>query len=184
MSDYHVAMRVRRGKIYEEMDKWGISSCLSLSKKAGVTYRDLLDVVNFKASPLTKGGRWRKVAVGISRFFGYRPKDMFPSHLDVEMPTNEITGYADHKQIESPDCNLLGEPIKDDREAKIKIVEKELRGFPLREQHVIAERFFREKSRSAIGRELGITRSRVQQIEVQVLKELKERSNHQLELGA
>ena len=173
MIDYYAILKLQQGRLKAAMLVMGITTATELSKRSGVGMGTIGKLLNFRMSPRQKNGQWRSVTLAVSRTLGSEPSDLFPEHLDHEIATNAITGYVEQSQLAGVERRQLT-PAEDIIEDELlDTVQEVLDTLTEQEQGVIRSRFWERKMLDVVGREQGVSRSRIRQIEAKALRKLR-----------
>jgi len=173
MSDYLVTSTIKNGRMAKAMAEFGWNAA-ELSRQSGVCQSTIGKLLNFKISPMTMEKGWRISVVKICNTLGYEPIDLFPEHLQHEVPTNKAFVFAEQRQLAglAENRQLLpgeAEMAEDFREE----LRQEISNLAPYERTVIQARFFERLSLKAVARNINRSFERVRQIEKKALKKLK-----------
>lgn len=171
--DYYATLRIQHGRLKAAMQELGIKTIAELSRRSGVTQTAIGRLLNFRCSPRAKNGEWRSVTLAICKVLGSEPGDLFPEHLDHEIPTNRIATFVEHAQLSGRDPLQL-EPGEECQQAEMEqTLYDVLDTLTEREQGVLYARFWQGKTLEEIANEQGVTRSSVSQAEAKALRRLR-----------
>jgi hypothetical protein len=143
-------------------------------------------LIGLKLSPLNKYNEWRTIALRVADSLGVIVDDLFPEHLRLRL---EKTSAA--LEIDASELNRL----LDSRDPLLQIENKELvdatakalASLSPREAYVLKRRFGFGGAEAAtfldIGNELGVTSTRVQQLEDKALRKLRHPSRAGVLMG-
>lgn len=178
MKDYNVKIKVRNNYLLERMREYGINTNSELARAAGITPSQAGEFMNLKVSPFNNKGELKPAAQKICDVLCTFVEDIFPpQHLHNPLKTNA-------GEVELSICEvsrLLTPETEPDKIAEIgeavDMITKLVGSLTQRQQKVINQRFGFEgevpKTCAEIGREMGITKERVKQIEHKALRELR-----------
>jgi RNA polymerase sigma factor (sigma-70 family) len=168
-----LSIKPKIGIIYDYMHKNKIS-LKQMSEILDVGYQWLWGVINFRYIPKTdEGPSTRKLL----DYFGCQFKDIFPTTelkkiageyvLTREIPQENILSWGsdEMKQI-----SYKHDFTKVDLEVDM---EEALNALPQRDKDVLRLRYIENMELLEVGKELGITRERVRQIEARAFRRLK-----------
>lgn len=148
----------------------------------------IADLLRFKASPMTKQGTYRKLALTLERIFRIPAEDLFPRHLyeNVTEPERviEVSSFTALPRMVQREIRLLPAPAEErpdqkamERERREKI-EQMLRTLTYREREVLRLRFGlmdgTERTLEEIGEILKVSRERVRQIERKAIRKMQD----------
>ena len=173
MKDYYATLRIQQGRLKAAMVELGIETAAALSKRSGVSQETVGRLLNFRESPRTKTGKWKSVTLAICKTLGSEPDDLFPEHLDHEIPTNRIAAFVEHAQLTGGATLQLGPADELQREEMEQTLDEVLGTLTERERAVLKARFWEGKTQSATGREFGVGGERVHKIEAKALRKLR-----------
>lgn len=172
-NDYYATLRIQQGRLKAAMQELGIDTVAELSRRSGVTQQKIGNLLNFRESPRAKNGNWRAVTLAVCKALGSEPSDLFPEHLDHEIPTNRIASFVEHAQLSGRENLQLG-PGEECQQFEMEQTLDEMLGtLTDRERRVLKARFWEGKSREEAGREHNIGGQRVSQIEARALRKLR-----------
>lgn len=133
--------------------------------------------------PKKYGKEWTAAAIKIAIFWRCLPEDLFPQEV-VEIRTSQVTRKLD--VAETP--GLLGQasealalpPDKAVEEADLRrMIDESLSLLPSREAEIIRKRFglagMHEHTLAEVGKDEGVTGTRIREIEIKVLGQLRRR---------
>ena len=170
MNDYLVTMRIKNGRVHTAMRKSGIGSVNELSKLAGVSPVYIGKILNFKVSPFIKPGIWRDPVLKICEVLAYSPAELFPNHLQFEVPTNKIEAMMDQEQMNQLCCATPQLAINELHETFDEIFDN----LTDRESEIIKKRFYEERTIDSIAKEIGVTGNRIRAIEQKALRKMRD----------
>jgi len=173
VKDYYATLRIQHGRLKAAMQELGIETAAALSRRSGVTQGDIGKLLNFRESPRAKNGEWRTVTLAICKALGSEPSELFPDHLDHEIPTNRIASFVEHAQLAGGAALQLG-PGEECQQAEMEQTLDEVLGtLTDRERSVLKTRFWDGKTLEETGIEHNIGGQRARQIEAKALRKLR-----------
>ena len=173
MKDYYATLRIQQGRLKAAMQELGIETAADLSRRSGVTQGDIGKLLNFRESPRTKNGKWRAVTLAICKALGSEPSELFPEHLDHEIPTNRIASFVEHAQLSGRTALQLG-PGEECQQAEMEQTLDDVLGtLTDRERSVLKARFWEGKTLEETGREHNIGGQGAWEIEAKALRKLR-----------
>ena len=173
MSDYHTTIKIQQGRLKAAMMEVGIRTASELSRRSGVSNQKIGELLNFKKTPRTKSGKWRKMVIDISRALGADPSYLFPEHLDHEVSTNSVEFFADRQELSSNDQKVIGPADECMRAEMEQAINDAVCGLPDRERCVLIGRICEGKHLAEIGRMYDVTPERVRQIESSAMRKMR-----------
>jgi RNA polymerase sigma factor (sigma-70 family) len=173
MKDYYATLRIQQGRLKAAMQELGIETAAELSRRSGVSQGCIGKMLNFRLSPRADNGKWRDATLAICKVLGSEPGDLFPEHLDREIPTNRIASFVEHAQLSGRETLQLG-PGAEYQQVEMEQTLNEVLGtLTGRERSVLKARFWEGKTREEIGIKHNISEQRAYQIEAEALRKLR-----------
>ena len=155
------------------MQELGIETAADLSRRSGVTQGDIGKLLNFRESPRAKNGEWRAVTLAICNALGSEPSELFPEHLDHEIPTNRIESFVEHAQLSGGAALQLGPGEECQQVEMEQTIDEVLGTLTDRERSILKARFWEGKTLEETGSEHNVGRQRARQIEAKALRKLR-----------
>ncbi len=177
MSDYRVEVRVRNANILRLMESRRIESVAELCRNAGVSHATFGEVINLKRAPVTRKGDWHPVVLKVCEYLFVMPSDLFSQEQMQPLKTNK--SFVD---LEFDDISrMLDDPTQDpslglEHQDAAGAVSAALETLTEREREVLMLRFGIEGSEQTleeVGKQIGVSRGRVMQIEAKALRKLR-----------
>lgn len=172
MKDFYATIKIQHGPIREAMLELGIKSASELARRAGKHATGVGRLLNFKDSPRLYNGELTAVAKAVCEALHAEPAYLFPKHLDVELPCNTISAFADRAQLAGLTPRQLSPAEECEREDSENVLNKVLSTLTEREETVIRETLLNRQSVEAVAVRLGVTRARIHQIKQAALRKL------------
>jgi len=182
MSDYRVTVKVQNNNILKMIEFRGFASARQFCIQTGYSYGSLNKLINLKEAPIQQDGTMRSIIYTLSEKLNCYPEELFSS---VQMET----AIEDNKrtfQIEEAEMRFMLESQSNIKSLEENITEIERQNAVVnaidtltpREKKIINMRFGLdgnngEQTLDEVGREFGITRTRVRQIEIKALRKLR-----------
>lgn len=163
MTDYHVTLKIRQGRMKAAMEVMGIQTAAELSRRSGVCQVVVGRLLNFKDSPRRKDGDWRKVTLRICKVLGSEPEELFPSHLQHEVLTNEVTGYIERQQLEGVVQRQLNPREELEQKETSEIIEQAMDKLTPLQQTALVGRYWDEETYKKLGQRNDRTLERMRQ---------------------
>ncbi len=174
MSDYHVTMIIKNGRIKKLMDEMGIKSAAELSRQSGICSGSICALLSMKVKPMNSRGKWNRIVIALSEFFGVACDEMFPELAFKTVSSNKIYKYVEQAQLAS--LNTDPPQIAWEKEYTKQEAIKALlaaQDFTPKERFVIKERIMNGRTLQECADLLGVHRERARQIEANVLRRLR-----------
>jgi len=179
MKDYYATLRIQQGRLKAAMQEVGIETAAELSRRSGVNQNAIGKLLNFRESPRAKNGEWRTVTLALCKALGSEPSDLFPEHLDHEIPTNRIASFVEHAQLSGRETLQLG-PAEECQQVEMEqTIDEVLETLTDRERGVLKARFWECKTLEETGSAHNIVAERARQIEAKALRKLRDPSRRQ-----
>jgi RNA polymerase sigma factor (sigma-70 family) len=173
--EFRVEMRIRNNRLLTLIEQSGLSK-KAFAEQAGVSYSTLCQLVAMSNGPLRKDGGWRDIAIKLEKHTGVLREDIFPEAvLAVEKNRLELQWSAEDvqmlmppalTQISAPDTHIDEEELED----QMRMV---LATLTPREEKVLRESFYEDKSLDEISKDWEITRERILQVKAKALRKLR-----------
>jgi lambda repressor-like predicted transcriptional regulator len=173
MKDYYATLKIQHGRLKAAMLKLGINTYAELSRLSGVHQCRISELVNFRKLPCAPSGKWHKSTLAICKALGYPPSEIFPKHLQREIPTNRIAAYVENAQLCGGGFSQMDPGQECENNERSRVIDEILNGLTKRERSVIKARFWEGKGLKECGDEHGLSGTRVMQIEMKALKRLR-----------
>jgi RNA polymerase sigma factor (sigma-70 family) len=171
--DYYATLRIQQGRLKAAMLEVGIKTAAELSRRAGVTEGYIGRMLNFRLSPRTDSGEWRDATLAICKALGSEPSELFPEHLDHEIPTNQIASFVERAQLSAKDTLQLGPGEECQRVEMEQTIDDVLGTLTYKERYVIKARFWEGKTLNEIGDEYNVSRNSIRIVEQKALRKLR-----------
>ena len=182
--DIRVELRFRNNLILAKMEETGLKTVAELSRATKIDHRRLSLLINMQELPTAKkDGRWRVAVTRLADFFKCMPEDFFSkfqqenalakNRADAEMHFGEIQAMLANQNARLLEPDALAEA----KELRV-VLEQVMNQLSPRSQFILRSRFGfdgEEMTLEEIGKELGVSRARVRQIEQRAIRFLKHR---------
>jgi len=174
MKDYYATLRLQQGRLKQAMQDAGIESAAELARQSGVEPSQVGYLLNFRMSPRTKRGEWRSATKAICRALGAAPSEVFPEHLDHEIPTNQIGAYVEHAQLSGGNAvQQIGPGDRLEQAELEQTIDEVLGTLTARERRVLKARFWENREQKDIARDYGLSKSAIYLAENRALRKLR-----------
>jgi lambda repressor-like predicted transcriptional regulator len=170
--DFNVKITVRNARLLRLIrQKFGTAA--ELSRRSGVTPTTIAALMTMRHRPILQSGEWRDAALNVAGALGVDPSEIWPLHLrerKVKIATAEM-------ELSSDQVVALMAPAEDSADIieRKEIVSKLLECLPERVRYVVEERM-KGADLGDLGREFGVTRGRIMQLELRGHRKMKERA--------
>lgn len=189
MSDYRVKVSVSNARIRRAMEAAGYTSVLQMCRVKNLPINDTFDLVNMKASPLTKKGEWRLCVLKLADALYSLPDDLFSEQqkvvvLKTSTGTKDVTEAElvrlseqyvwDNRLEDMQDNEGVRQIAQEQAEDLMKQVMDE-RLTP-REKKILEARFGfsgEEKTIAEIAEQFDVSANRIRQLEFRALQKLR-----------
>ena len=183
MSDYYATLKIQQGRLKSAMSVMGISTVAELSRRCGVSQTCIGELMNFRVLPRRKNGEWRTVVITVCSVLGVDPPDMFPEHLEHEVPSNEICSYVEQSQLSGRTACQLSPSDECEASELAEMVDSALSTLTDQEQRIMRARFWGSDTREEIASEYGICTETVRRIEKRAIRKLRHSSRSEFMEG-
>jgi len=190
MKVYRLELRIKNNLLFKRItNKYG--SVRSFCEQENFSMPTVLNLINLKIPPVCKKKKngipalgnlyWTVTAIRLSTFFDCSPFEMFPEETWERRKKNKYTIEADKKDFEALPfyegiTQALPCPHTESYEIINNSINKALETLTLREEKILKERFFDEKSLQEVAINFGLSPSRILQIENKALRKLRHKS--------
>ena len=188
MSDYRVKISVSNARIRRAMEAAGYTSVLQMCRVKNLAIGNTFDLVNMKASPLSKKGEWRKCVLELADALYVLPDDLFSERQKV-LVLKTSTGSKDVTEAELTrisEQHVWDNRLEDmqDNEGIREIAHEQTEGLlnatmdaclTPREKKILEARFGfsgEEKTLEDIAKQYDLSRERIRHIEAKALRKL------------
>jgi len=175
MEDYRLIIRVKNNLLYTKMVEHGFDTQSELARVTGLSAGIIGEIANLKIGAFNADGKQSKATQALCDYFGCLPEDIYPPEvLHVGIPKNviervvssqEVAGYL--KQQEIDPAYQLENSVDND------FLKQQINRLTPREQKVIKARFYDDKTLQDVGSELGVSGTRIREIEAKALRRLR-----------
>ena len=166
--DYSVTVKVRNGRILGLMKLAGIESVAELSRRSGVTYQTLIDLIALREAPIRKNGEFSEYVRDLAATLRVEPEEMFTeAQRTMELPTNSVTVDMDEPAVRQ----IMTGDMERQSWAKIEVT-RLLSDLRERERDVVESIASGEPS-CEIADRMGISVGRLHQIHAKAINKMK-----------
>ena len=177
MQDYKVTVKIQQGRLLKAIENAGIASMSELARLVGTNPSIISDLVNFKLSPRTKEGGWRKPVVAICVLLNTQPSDLFPESMQIVKKSNSSAAYLSMEQIRSIALPMERSPtIGIEFNEDLKNITDEL-GLSDREMNILEGCIMGTTSYKDMGERIGVCGARIGSIKERILRKLRRGRN-------
>ncbi len=177
MKDYRVTVKVRNNRILRAIKEVGGSPGQKWCEAHGMSYGMVNGLINMTISPLLSDGSLRPDALRLCDVTNTIPDDLWSSAQLFPLERNFSDMEMDHEQVvallpdEGQTYSLDTSEIEQEQRASI--IWEILSTFPKNEQDVMRMRYYEDMTLRETGEVLGVSCERVRQIEMRVLRKLR-----------
>lgn len=186
MSDYRVRISVRNARLLRAIEQAGHRPGAQFAKAAGINYaRELLPYLNLTRSPLTPDGLLRECAWNLCDFLNASPSELWSDAQLQPLAKNHSSIELDADSVQALTCRTRSiDPLQLASHTQAgRILQDAIDSLTPNEACVIRERFFGDATHEQLAERIGISRSRVHQIEKKALRKLRHPSRVPRELA-
>lgn len=178
MNDYRVGIKVRNNRILKAIEEAGGTPGDLWCKPHGLSYVTINKLINMTCSPMLGNGDLTPNAKRLCEVLNKLPEELWADDQLRPLEKNFTSLEMSREQVlsltssgESSYLPAYDEAI--DKERLVKVMEQALSTLDKKYQHVLKARFFEDKTLEEIGRELGVGRERISQMERKGLRMLR-----------
>ncbi len=186
MTDYRVHISVRNARLLRTIEQAGHRPGAQFAKAAGINYaRELLPYLNLTRSPLTPDGLLRECAWALCDFLNASPSELWSDAQLQPLTKNRSSIDLDADSVQALACGTTSvDPLRLASHAQAgRILQDAIDALTPNEACVIRERFFGDATHEQLAERIGLSKSRVQQIEKKALRKLRHPSRVPRELA-
>lgn len=179
MSDYRVRISVRNARLLRAIEQAGHRPGAQFADAVGISYGgSLLPYLNLTRSPLGPDGLLRECAWALCDFLNASPSDLWSDAQLQPLAKNHSSIDLDADSVQALACGTTSvDPLRLASHAQAgRILQDAIDGLTPNEAEVIREHFFVGSSLEEIAEKMGLTRTRVHQIEMKALRKLRQES--------
>lgn len=184
--DYEISIKFKNAPLLNLMRGKGLNTAAELHRETGVAQTEIGLYLNLKKSPLTSNGLVRNSAQILADYFCVTADLLFPeSVIYCPLDCNESSFQIEHETMEmladnSQELKIESLGSGDIFDALINSTDEAENKFVLtkREKEVITSRYEKEETLKLIGDRLGVTPTRVREIEAKALRKLRINRRH------
>ena len=169
MKDYYAILRIQQGRLRAAMQDAGVKNAAELSRRTGIDQASIGRLLNFRGSPRCKTGEWKPTTLRICKALEVQPDELFPEHLDHEIPTNCIEAFVEHAQLCGQSQLQLNPAEECELTDMAETLNTVLDTLSERERRVLKARFMEGKTLDGIAEEFGVSREAIRQNERRAL---------------
>ena len=178
MNDYRVGIKVRNNRILKAIEAAGGTPGSIWCKAHGLSYVTINNLINMTCSPVLGNGDLTPNARRLCEVLDKLPEDLWSQDQIWPLEKNFTSLEMSREQVllltssgESSYLPAYDEAI--DKQRLVKVMEQALSTLDKKHQHVLKARFFEDKTLEQIGKELGVGRERISQMERKGLRMLR-----------
>lgn len=183
-NDVRLVIRAKNNLLLSRIEERGFSNIAAFCQFVNVSYAMLNGYICMRISPRMRNGDWRKPALDIAEALDANPEDLWSSEqqamtepVKVAEVVMSMAEYGRRLAASNPERQIEARQY---RELIAKAVDK----LNPRERQIVRRRFGletgKEESCRSIARSLGVSDTRVQQIEIRAIRQMQ---GHLREVG-
>ena len=183
-NDVRLVIRAKNNLLLSRIEEKGFSNIAAFCQFVNVSYAMLNGYICMRISPRMRNGDWRKPALDIAEALDANPEDLWSSEqqamtepVKVAEVVMSMAEYGRRLAASNPERQIEARQY---RELIAKAVDK----LNPRERQIVRRRFGletgKEESCRSIARSLGVSDTRVQQIEIRAIRQMQ---GHLREVG-
>lgn len=181
MKDYRITVKVRNNRLLKAIEAVGGTPGQKWCDEHGLSYIRVNKLINMTSSPLTALGELYPDAERLCEILGKIPSDLWSNEQLYPLERNFSEMEMDYSQVLAllPNSDQSYLPDFSELEARQtkKLISNALSTLTSREREVIKIRFEDDLTLEEIGARLGVTGTRVLQIEAKALRKLRHPDN-------
>jgi hypothetical protein len=167
-NSYRVTIKVRNANLLRAIENSGNKVGVKFCEKVGISYITLNDLINLQKKPVYKNGDWLDDVIKLCVFLNVMPCKLFDQD-QMDMGLNKNSSSFDSNLAEIKSLSM------DENKLQIK-VDEVLSKLTPQEEDVVKKRFglhSEEKTKSMLAEEMGLSITRITQIEEKALRKLR-----------
>jgi RNA polymerase sigma factor (sigma-70 family) len=170
--DFNVEIRVRNGRLLSAIRK-KFGTMAEMSRQTGISKNEISSFVTMRKPPIGPTGITSKVALDIASALGAYFEDIWPKHME----NLKRKKASFEMSMNAQEVALLSE-TKMEKMIEYKDAIKHLKnGLTPRELNVLHLRYHRAMTCQEVGKEIGISMTRVNEIEQKAFRKMRFRAN-------
>lgn len=176
MKDYRITVKVRNNRILKAIEASGGTPGGKWCAEHGLSYAKVNDFISMKASPLLASGELQKDAIRLCEVLNCLPEDLWGNDQLYPLETNVSEIEMDGEQVAALMNGGQTSYLMDNTAEQAQLyehVEQVLSTLSDREQQVLNMRFRDDLTAIEAGKILGISTSKVHQVEANALRKLR-----------
>ena len=188
MKDYALQIKIKNNYLLQMMKRRDIFTVSELSRQVGLDKTTLGKLLGLKTPAYGLSGNLLPCVTKLCEFFDCLPEDLFPEqHLQESLPINKVLIEANAEDLIPLSMRLASQDpldllIQEEEEERITaLVTEAVEGLPLQDRVIIKHRYGLSRDSSAtpkkVAERLAMSAPRVQQLEAQGLRKLRNRSS-------
>jgi len=180
--DYEIHLFIKNARLINKINEFNFDSIREFADVSGISYSGICKALRLETSVYNKKFHLRTMPRKLAEFFMCEPTELFPEEIwyaaltetykSVQITSEELHFYL---PSERGGINLLEKQL--DEEKVMGLVGELLTG---RETKVLKMRFIGGNTYEEVGREFGVSRERIRQIETKALRKLRHPSRAEL----
>lgn len=182
MKDYRVTIKVRNNRILKAIEDSGGLPGAKWCEANGLQYTKVNDFINMTSSPLLKNGALQADAEKLCEVLNKLPEDLWSNEQLYPLEKNFSEIALDYAQVIAllpvDEQSYLPDFSEIEQQSVKRLVDSALSTLSDYEQKVIRMRFYDEMTLDECGKQFGVTRERIREIESRALRKLRNPYKH------
>ena len=173
-AELHLTVIARNNRLLSRRKKMGLNQA-DFAKYAGIPLRAYQLLEGMRTAPHTKSGAWKPVALDLAKFHCCEPEELWPESLKLIQKPRMVKEVSPEQLMLLPDVNYENRALKQELISTMK------QKLTAKQNNVVVRHLVREETLTDIAQQMGLSRSRVDQILQAALRRLRApRNSHRL----